>query len=166
MAIPQVGAAWELELDPITKLVLLRYAWHACEVCGLAWPGVKTLTEKTGLGATAVRKHVDALEHAGWLRLHAYPKGGRGRSTQYVVLPGLPGLSTAPCAKCQWNLSNPSPRGGFATMSGDKGTATRSLSGKPTAPEAKTHRAGDPVPVSEVIAGLGVPAKPGAAGGA
>jgi hypothetical protein len=117
-------AAWEFPLPAAPKLVLLCYAHHACELCGLAWPSAKTVAARTGLGLTAVRESVDRLVKLGCLKLHAYPQGGRGRSTQYVVLPvALPDLSTPACAKCQWNIGKGPPGGGFDIDGTPKGTA-------------------------------------------
>lgn len=82
-----------------TKLVLLALADHACEECGLAWPGRRLLGQKTLLGPTRIGKAVDELLAVGLVVVHAYPKGGRGRSTEFVVLPGLK-LSPPPCPRC------------------------------------------------------------------
>ena len=129
MSFKHVPEALTLELPPPTKFVAIVMAWHACELCGMAWPGVHTLADETGLGPTRIRQALAELQSATWrgrpmLQERAYGQGGRGRSTQYIVLPGLIGLSTAPCAKCQWNLENPPRRDG-----NDKGRTD-----KPTAP--------------------------------
>jgi len=145
------GAIWELELPALTQHVLHALAWHACEICGLAWPSVPTLAKRANLGATTVRDALERLRKADLIRVHAYPQGGRARSTQYVVLPGLPGLSTAPCAKCVWNLANPSPRGGYDKGRTEKPTATRGVSAKPTATDPETHRRAEPGPIAEAV---------------
>lgn len=154
MSVKHARAVWGLELPALTQHVLHALADHACECCGLAWPSVPTLAAKCNLGATTVREALDRLERAGLLRVHAYPQGGRGRSTQYVVLPELAELSTAPCGKCAGNLRNPPPRVGFDKSVTDKPTAARGVSAKPTAPAVKTHRRGDPQPVAEVLAAI------------
>ena len=99
--------AWGLELPTTTKVVLLRLAWHACERCGLAWPGVPSIAKATGCGETAIRASLRQLEARGLISPRAYATGGRGRTTEYVVLPYLAGLSTSPCGKCVENLAPP-----------------------------------------------------------
>jgi len=159
MSIPHRGAAWDLEIPPLSKLVLMRLAWHACETCGLAWPSNRTLCLKTGIGETRVRASLDELTAAGHLRIHAYATGGRGRSTQYIVLPSLAGLSTAPCGKCQWNLQNPSRREPFDKHGTAKGSATRTLLAKGHADEAKRVRGGNPEPIAQVFQAIADAAK-------
>jgi len=95
-----VAAAWDAQLPALTKLVLVVLAYHACPTCGLCWPGVPLICQRAGLGPTRVREDLDRLVEAGLIVVHGYATGGRNRATEYVVLPGLPELSTAPCGKC------------------------------------------------------------------
>lgn len=123
-----------------TKLVLMILASHACNLCGLCWPGMKTLTQECGLGQTRIREALDELVSGDLIAVHAYPKGGRGRATEYVVLPKHMELSTAPCGKCRENQEKP-PRGeGFDESGTQKPTARRGVSAKPT---GKTPRTGE-----------------------
>jgi hypothetical protein len=92
--------AWKIPLRSATKFVLIALADHACDACGLAWPGVPHLIEKTGLADRTIRGALDELLAAGTIRLHGYGTGGRGRATEYVVLPGLDGTEQAPCHRC------------------------------------------------------------------
>ena len=82
------------------RAVLYVFADVACDDCGRAWPGVTFLSERTEIGTTKIRKALDYLKDAGLIKIHAYPAGGRGVTTEYIVLPQLPKLSTAPCGKC------------------------------------------------------------------
>lgn len=108
MSFEHLDAAADLELgNPTAKLVLIPLARAACLTCGIAWPGVAFMVRKTGLGTTAVRKGLDWLEAHGLVLVHAYPKGGRGRSTEYIVLPGVMKLSTAPCEQCRLRMKTP-----------------------------------------------------------
>ena len=107
MSFEHLSAAGELDAGvgtPLTargKAVLWVLALRACRDCGLAWPGARYLEAKTGLGESAVRGGLRELERAGYLKIHAYPTGGRGRATEYIVLPALLELSTAPCGECR-----------------------------------------------------------------
>lgn len=97
--------AWDvIGLDSLERLLLLAYARHACDTCGLCWPGRPRLTIMTGIGRTALAVVRGRLVDKGLLKIHAYPHGGRGMSTEMVVLPRDIELSTAPCGKCVDNL--------------------------------------------------------------
>lgn len=86
--------------SPGAKSVLLVLADRACGTCGLCWPGVNKIAEWTEMGPTSIRKALDTLRERGLIIASGYETGGRGRTTEYVVLPHLPGLSTAPCVEC------------------------------------------------------------------
>lgn len=94
--------------SPGAKSTLLLLADRACGECGLAWPGVETLMRWSEMGESSVRRALELLRERGLVAVHRFPKGGRGLSTEYVVLPHLPGLSTAPCAECGKKLKKPS----------------------------------------------------------
>lgn len=131
-----------LELPAPTKFVLFRLADHACEICGLTWVGVPVLAIETRLGRTRIKEALRELENGGWLKIHAYPTGGRGRATEYVVLPGVLELSTAPCGKCVDNFK----RGRRATRNvGQEGQA--SVKGVGMDPQYGSR--GDPQPPIE-----------------
>ncbi len=92
------------------KHILMHLADYACNTCGLAWPGTPTLIEDSECGRTVVREALDSLVSQGLLIVHAYPKGGRGKATEYIVLPKL-ALIPAPCSSCQSRRNNPAPPG-------------------------------------------------------
>jgi hypothetical protein len=93
-----------LQLTSGTKLVLFLLADHACPDCGLTWVGVRLLAAESCQSERRVQSALEELRAAGHLTVRAYATGGRCRSTQYIVLPDLVRLSTAPCAICQENL--------------------------------------------------------------
>jgi hypothetical protein len=160
-----LNEAWKAKVLGREKLVLLAQADHACEYCGLAWPGLTLLAEKTGIGKTALREALERLVGLGLLQVHSYGQGGRGCSTVYHVLPALPG-AVAPCPKCQANLRTPvsavpaKPRAakthrpsegftaqiptgrprGIAQSDGENPPAVRAVSAIPTGNAPETHR--------------------------
>jgi hypothetical protein len=160
-----ITEAWKVPLPAREKLVLLAQADHACDYCGLGWPGLRLLGEKTGVGKTGLRDALEKLLGLGLVELHAYGQGGRGCSTVYRVLPALIGAQ-APCPKCQANLRTPAvpaprkpraaetartsgryssakPTGradGFALGAGEYPPDARTVSTIPTGNEPETHR--------------------------
>ena len=98
MGFAQSRAALRVQLSPGPKNVLNVLAFYACEQCGHARPGVALLMLSTGLGERAVRLALDGLRsRPDLLRVYRYPKGGRGVTTEYVVMPELAKLSTDDC---------------------------------------------------------------------
>jgi len=99
-------AAAELRLQsPSQKLVLMIMAKVACDNCGLAWPGMTYLEETTALGRATIQRALSGLVASGQLSPRAYTTGGRGRATQYLVLPiDVPLNENAPCHLCRNNL--------------------------------------------------------------
>jgi hypothetical protein len=107
--------AWEiLGLTSDEKLLLLAFARHACEHCGLCWPGRTRLQLLTNLGSTSLTGLIRSLVKREMLKIHAYPNGGRGLATEFVVLPKELKLSTAPCGKCVDNLKTSRRAAGFS----------------------------------------------------
>ena len=126
---------------PADKAVLLALAWHACDACGLTWAGRRALVQCTELGETRVKVALGHLTSAGLVVIHRYPHGGRGLTTEYIVLPGVTELSTAPCAKCAGNMKGNRAQGDpfagnraqgdpFAGLPGGKGVAGESKTGR------------------------------------
>lgn len=94
------------------KAILLAIADHACDNCGLAWPGVRVLCEKTEHGERSVQVGLKRLVDDGLLEVFRFPHGGRGLSTEYVVLPHLWDGAVRPCPRCASTMKNPAaPRG-------------------------------------------------------
>ncbi len=186
-----LNEAWKAKVLGREKLVLLAQADHACEYCGLAWPGLTLLAEKTGIGKTALRDALERLVGLGLLQVHSYGQGGRGCSTVYQVLPALMGAA-APCPKCQANLRTPvsgvpakpraakthrtsegfpksgtlKPTGrpsGIARNDGENPPDGRAVSGIPTGNGPNTHRTTNAASVAEAAAGCAVAAAPASA---
>ena len=134
MSWSHLDAAANLEgLPPAAKSVLMHVAQPACEACGIAWPGVPWLERKSGLGKTAIRAALEWLVKAGHLKIYAYPQGGRGMSTEYIVLPQLTELSTTPCGECRSRMKRHRLAVGIDQSVTPKPTARRWVSAKPTA---------------------------------
>lgn len=105
MSVRHQRVAWDvIGLDTYERILLLAYARHACDVCGLCWPGSARLEILTAIGRTSLAAVRGRLVTKGLLKIHAYPRGGRGMSTEMIVLPRDIKLSTAPCGKCVDNL--------------------------------------------------------------
>lgn len=77
----------ERHLPSAERHVLFIHAYHCNRVDGISWTKKETVMRETGLSAATVTRALHALVAAGLLVVHAYPKGGRGRSTEYRVLP-------------------------------------------------------------------------------
>jgi hypothetical protein len=133
------------------KLVLVVMAQAACRACGLAWPGINLVCRRTGLGATTVRKSLEWLEHDRHLiRTHAYPRGGRGVATEYILmLPGLTDLSTAPCGECLQRMKTHRAARGIVQDEQTKPTAARGVLPIPTTSGGQNPSRGDAQSVSE-----------------
>ena len=95
------------------KWVLALLAWRSCDSCGLAWPGVGRICDDTEMGERSVQNALAELAKAGLIEPRSYATGGRGRSTEYVVLPSRAGLSTAPCQECGQRRRNPANPAGY-----------------------------------------------------
>ena len=132
--------------SPGDKSVLAALAFHACDDCGLTWAGVNLLSADTEMGKTRLREALANLVAAGHLRIYRFPHGGRGLSTEYVVLPQHPRLSTAPCGKCVIKMKKPPQGGGFAKKSGENpphgGAFPVSGNAKATGSGPESHRTG------------------------
>ena len=121
---------------PSPKAVLNAMARRACDACGLTWTGVDLIAADTELGRTTVRESLAKLVSAGLLVAARFPNGGRGLSTEYLVLTQVMELSPAPCGQCAARMKNPPPAGAFARLSGKNPPPAGAFSGvsdpKPT----------------------------------
>ncbi len=99
--------ALSIELPKALKLLLYDLAIRACPKCGITWPGVTNLMRSTGMGETLLRESLGELVGRKLVAIHRYPSGGRGRATEYIVLPLHMELSTAPCGECQSLMKTP-----------------------------------------------------------
>jgi len=115
------------------KSVLMHLAYPACKHCGLTWAGVGWIERKSGLGRTAIKDALQWLVREGHLQIHAYPHGGRGRSTEYVVLPRLIELSTPRCGECRLKQERGRQPAGIDDYGTAKEAASRPVLRKPAA---------------------------------
>lgn len=92
MAILAVEAAFrigeERALSSAQRFVLMAYAFHANAQDGIAWAKRSTVARETGLSERTVIDAVSELVQVKLMVVHAYPNGGRGKSTEYRILPG------------------------------------------------------------------------------
>lgn len=138
-----VAAAYRINLgnSPATKSVLVAIADAGCNACGLAWPGARLLEQKTELGNSTVRKSLNDLEKQGLIRAVRYKNGGRGVTTEYLVLEHVIELSPSPCGECRTKMKNPPPTGGYDGSLTNKPATTRRVS-----VETRHHRDENPPP--------------------
>jgi len=121
MGFAQSRAALRVQLPAGPKSVLNVLAFYACEQCGHARPGVALLMLNTGLEDRGVRRALETLRsHPELLRLYRYPKGGRGVTTEYIVMPELAKLSTADCPFLWKHTKTLHPAQGIGVGEGSK----------------------------------------------
>jgi hypothetical protein len=98
MGFAQERAALAVKLPHAVKHVLQCLAFRACGTCGHARPSVPLLALDTGMSERAVRDAlVELRQRPDLLAVWAYSKGGRGRTTEFIVMPALAKLSTMDC---------------------------------------------------------------------
>ena len=86
MSIKVMTWAWEQELPPLTKLVLMAIADH-CDDEGYAWPGIKGIAKKCGVAHSTVQRHVQSLEEQGILNVKPRQRpDGSSSSNGYTVI--------------------------------------------------------------------------------
>lgn len=114
MSVAHLNAAWDaLVRTRNERILLLAYGRHACAFCGMCWPGNVRLELMCLLGETALSEARQSLVAQGYIKIHAYPRGGRGRATEIIVLLAGTELSTGPCGKCVENMKTPRRARGF-----------------------------------------------------
>lgn len=67
MSVKLMGAAWELDIEPNKKFVLLALSDHANDENFCAWPSLARLCTKTSLARSTVAKLLKALEEEGYI---------------------------------------------------------------------------------------------------
>lgn len=77
MTIRAMNWAWEVELPPAAKLVLLKLADRANDD-GQCWPGMDVVAEACGVSERSVMRYVQQFEQMGLVRIDRR-KGGDGR---------------------------------------------------------------------------------------
>ena len=84
MSIKAIAWAFEQDVPPTTKLVLLKLADNANDE-GLCWPAQSTLSRHTGLARETVNRHVKKLEQLGILKIRRRSKEGVSLPNHYLL---------------------------------------------------------------------------------
>ena len=89
MSIKVMTWAWEQELPPLTKLVLMAIADH-CDDEGYAWPGIRGIAKKCGVAHRTVQRQGEDLQDKGILKVEPRqrPDGSSSSNGYTVVLNG------------------------------------------------------------------------------
>ena len=86
MSIKVMSWAWEQELPPLTKLILMAIADHADD-SGYAWPGYRGIAKKCGASYRTIQRHVHSLEEQGILKVEPRQRpDGSSSSNGYTVV--------------------------------------------------------------------------------
>ncbi len=121
MGFKHLAAAYRTETGSASRrAVLCALAFRACDSCGLCWPGVAWIVGATEVSERGVQGALAELARDGHVAGRRYSRGGRGVSTEYVVLPSLAKLSTAPCGECAERMKTPQPLQGFPAANSRK----------------------------------------------
>lgn len=92
MSIRAMNWAWEQDVAPSTKLILLALADHA-DNDGVCWPGVKSVAEKCRLSKQSVRYHIRALIERGLVGSTPRVRKNKSQTSNSYHL-GIDGLMT------------------------------------------------------------------------
>lgn len=85
MTIRAMNWAWEVELPPALKLVLLKLADRANDD-GECWPGQASVAKACGIGARTLVRHIAALEQMGLIKTEKrYGDDGKRETNMYVL---------------------------------------------------------------------------------
>lgn len=85
MSVKISGKVWELDIDPMDKLVLLALADHADHEGENVRPGHALLSAKTGLSEKTIGVKIDRFVELGWLEIAENEQGGRGKKRGYAI---------------------------------------------------------------------------------
>lgn len=90
MSIKALNWAWEQNLAPTTKLILLAFADHADD-SGVCWPGRKGVAAKCGVSTRTVERQVKTLEQHGliWREPRFRSDGSQRTSLYHLTLGGV-----------------------------------------------------------------------------
>lgn len=84
-----MGWAWkQLTGHPSTKVVLMALADQAGWDTWQCWPSQALLAERCELGVRSVRRHLETLEAAGYIRRAPRRRANGSRSSDLVTLMG------------------------------------------------------------------------------
>jgi hypothetical protein len=96
-----LSAIRKMQLPTASKAVLTWAAWHACRGCGIAWAGPMVLGAETCMGERTVRRALNDLVQRRLIVVVGYRTGGRGRATEYLVVPDLVKTEASESGYCQ-----------------------------------------------------------------
>lgn len=86
MSVKLMGAVWDLELEPLTKMVLLALADHANDD-GECWPSRKKTAKKCGISLDTLDRRTASLEKMGYLvKKTAQRDNGSSTSNHYFLI--------------------------------------------------------------------------------
>lgn len=85
MAIKYIEDALDMPLNPSEKLVLIAIANFANKN-GVAYPGYKTLVEKTGMGRECISKCLKVLKGAGIIKSESHAEIGKGKKVNTYTI--------------------------------------------------------------------------------
>lgn len=90
MSVKAMAWAWEQELKPGPKFVLVALADHA-DGSGICWPGHELIAEKCGFSRQTVVEHIGLLTSGGWVRAERTKdsKGREGKSRYFLQMDRL-----------------------------------------------------------------------------
>jgi hypothetical protein len=129
-----------MQMSSDAKSLLWCVSYHCCRYCGLIWLGIPRMVLECCMNEHRIRAAIAELEQRGLLQARFFLKGGRGKTTEYVVLPGHLALQAPRCNKCVENQSKtPTPGSGF-----DKGNTPTPGSGYRSIPRGKRPQNPEP----------------------
>jgi len=86
MSIQAMEWAWQQDVAPLEKLVLLAIAWNCNGKTGACFPGANGIAERTGLQRRSLRRLIVELEKEKLLgRSPRYREDGGQTSNDYVL---------------------------------------------------------------------------------
>lgn len=87
MSVVAVGWAFQQELPPVPKLVLVALCERANSETGQCWPGIEVVAKAVGLSPRSVVTYIGALVRNGFVMRQAMRgKDGRKRNNHYWIL--------------------------------------------------------------------------------
>ena len=82
MSVQAMTWAWQQDLEPVDKLVLLALANRSNHETGVCFPGQQLLAQECSMSDRTVRRHLKRLEELGLIERRARMRGeGRGRTS-------------------------------------------------------------------------------------
>tara|TARA_R110000787_G_scaffold6571_2_gene22865 strand:+ start:1347 stop:2279 length:933 start_codon:yes stop_codon:yes gene_type:complete len=97
MSVEHSAYVWKLDIEPISKLVLLALADHANNE-GVCWPGIQYITDKTCLSRRSILRHLKKLEDKSVISIEKqYIKNGQRLRNVYILSLGCHSVTPPRC---------------------------------------------------------------------